>query len=239
MVFKTKSTEKKTVFETGALRDTQEGKPRYDLIGLHMLRRLALLMERGAANYGERNWEKGQNISRTLASLWRHLVQYQEGDREEDHLSAIVFNAMSMIHVEEEVQRGNLPSTLADLPFYNSIKIEFNGEVISGSSREYPTSVNTVQALEVFILQYMQYQLVTHGEVELSVNELQQEVAPTRLRSEVAIAVTSLLKQGKLEYLAPLFLSEDYKYRLTPAGYPPDYEDVDATDDDNDDDQYD
>jgi len=116
--FVTKHSEKKDSFVTGAVRDTQEGKHRFDLIGLHMLKRLSALLVRGAKNYGERNWEKGQNVKRTNASLWRHVVAYQEGDRSEDHLAAIVFNAMSIIHVEEEVLAGKLPAQLLDLPFY-------------------------------------------------------------------------------------------------------------------------
>lgn len=116
--FVTKHSDKKDSFITGAVRDTQEGKYRFDLIGLHMLKRLSALLVRGARNYGERNWEKGQNVSRTNASLWRHVVAYQEGDRSEDHLAAIVFNAMSIIHVEEEVLAGKLPASLLDLPFY-------------------------------------------------------------------------------------------------------------------------
>lgn len=116
--FVTKHSEQKDSFITGAVRDTQEGKHRFDLIGIHMLKRLSALLIRGANNYGERNWEKGQNVKRTNASLWRHLIAYQEGDRTEDHLAAIVFNAMSIIHVEEEVSLGNLPAELLDLPFY-------------------------------------------------------------------------------------------------------------------------
>lgn len=114
----TKRGEKKDSFSTGAVRDTQDGKLRFDLIGVHMMKRLSALLVRGASNYGERNWEKGQNVARTFASLFRHVVGYQEGDQTEDHLAAIVFNAMSIIHVEEEVRAGRLAAELLDLPFY-------------------------------------------------------------------------------------------------------------------------
>lgn len=106
---------------TGAKRDTQAGKPRYDLISPILLRRLAALLERGAAHYGERNWEKGQETSRTIASLWRHLLQYVEGAADgEDHLAAIVFNVMSLMHVETKVASGELPRELLDAPHYNA-----------------------------------------------------------------------------------------------------------------------
>lgn len=117
---------------TGAQRDNQEGKLRFDLIGLHMLKRLARLLAAGAAKYEERNWEKGQEAGRTLASLWRHVVAYQEGDRVEDHLAAIVFNAMSIMHVEEEVKAGRLPKELLTVGFYQYLE-EFNPEVAQTS----------------------------------------------------------------------------------------------------------
>ncbi len=119
MDYITKSTGKEFEVEvTGAQRDSQEDKPRYDLIGLHGLRRLAGLYARGAKKYQERNWEKGQRVSRTLASLWRHVIAYQEGERSEDHLAAIAFNAFSLMHVEEQVALHKLPQELLDLPFY-------------------------------------------------------------------------------------------------------------------------
>lgn len=111
---------KEVTASTGAMRDNQDGKPRFDLIGTHMLRRLARLMEAGAKKYEAHNWEKGQETARTLASLWRHLIAYQEGDRVEDHLAAIIFNAMSIIHVEEEVKAGRLPRELLNVPFYKN-----------------------------------------------------------------------------------------------------------------------
>lgn len=120
-MFVTKGTDTSEKFLTGAVRGHQAGKPRYDLIGLHAQRREAELLERGAARYGERNWEKGQNVARTLASLMRHVYAYAEGDREEDHLAAIRFNAASIMHVEEEVILGRLPDTLLDLPFYDDL----------------------------------------------------------------------------------------------------------------------
>jgi hypothetical protein len=86
---------------TGAVRDTQDGKPRYDLIPVMALRRLAVHYANGARKYSARNWEKGIPSSRCYSSALRHLFQYAEGDRSEDHLSAILFNVMAIIHWEE------------------------------------------------------------------------------------------------------------------------------------------
>ncbi len=101
MNFKTKDSGARQSFESGAKRDTQEGKPRFDLISPFMMTRLASLMERGAVKYGEWNWEKGMPFSRFFASAFRHLMQYWKGDRDEDHLAAVIFNLMAIIHFEE------------------------------------------------------------------------------------------------------------------------------------------
>ena len=45
-------------------------------------------------------------------------MKYQQGLRDEDHLAAIMFNAMALIHYEEMIERGVLPAELNDIPFY-------------------------------------------------------------------------------------------------------------------------
>lgn len=87
-------------FASGARRDTQSGKPRYDLIPPGPLKRLAELYERGAVKYGDSNWEKGMPCSRIIASLMRHVEQFREGDRTEDHLAAVAWNAFALIYFE-------------------------------------------------------------------------------------------------------------------------------------------
>jgi hypothetical protein len=87
-------------FESGAKRDTQENKPRYDLIPPGPLKRLADLYARGAVKYDDHNWTKGMPTSRFMASLMRHLEQYRAGDREEDHLAGVVWNAFCIMYFE-------------------------------------------------------------------------------------------------------------------------------------------
>lgn len=103
-------------FDTGSVRDTRKGKGRYDLISTHGLRRLAVHYENGAVTYGDDNWQKGQPVSRFLDSAMRHINQYRAGDRSEDHLSAVSWNALAAVHMEEEVAAGRLPATLCDVP---------------------------------------------------------------------------------------------------------------------------
>lgn len=113
--FVTKDSGLREEFDTGSRRDSREGKGRYDLLPPEAVRRLAQLYERGAAKYGDRNWEKGQPVSRYLDSLLRHVFAYLEGERTEDHLAAAAWNAFSAITTEERAATGALPAELSDL----------------------------------------------------------------------------------------------------------------------------
>lgn len=108
-------------FESGAVRDTAEGKPRPDLFSPFAMERIGFWLEAGARKYSEHNWSKGIPASRCLASLHRHLMKYMQGATDEDHLSAVATNCMFLLHFEEAVKRGFLPKTLLDLPDYSVI----------------------------------------------------------------------------------------------------------------------
>lgn len=88
-------------FETGAVRDIQEDKGRYDLLSPYALKRVAVHYERGGVKYAERNWEKGIPASACFSSAIRHLFRWLAGERGEDHLAAAVWNIMSIMHFEE------------------------------------------------------------------------------------------------------------------------------------------
>ena len=91
----TKDSGKREEFTSGMVRDTQDDKPRYDLLDWAMLERWAQLMARGAKKYGEENWRKASGeaeLKRFKASALRHMVQYFRGDRDEDHAAAVFFN---------------------------------------------------------------------------------------------------------------------------------------------------
>jgi hypothetical protein len=115
---KVKDSGERQEFDTGSRRDTRAGKGRFDLMSPIVLVRDAAHLQNGADKYGERNWEKGQPLSRYLDSAMRHLTEYLEGMRDEDHLAAARWNIAGMIHTETMVQRGLLPAELADLPTY-------------------------------------------------------------------------------------------------------------------------
>lgn len=116
--FTTTDSGKHQNFKTGAKRDISSGKGRFDLLPVLAMFRDAALYERGAIKYASRNWEKGMPFSRVMESLLRHAFQYLMGDRKEDHLSAIRFNAGALVTYEEMIDRGLLPASLNDLPSY-------------------------------------------------------------------------------------------------------------------------
>ncbi len=93
---------KREEFPSGMVRDSREGKGRYDLISPFALRRLAGVYERGAAvKYDERNWEKGAPYCRFLDSALRHIEQYLARETDEDHLAQAAWNLLCIMHFEE------------------------------------------------------------------------------------------------------------------------------------------
>ena len=103
-------------FDTGAVRDRQAGKGRYDLLSPIAMRRMARHFENGSAVHGDRNWERGQPLSRFIDSALRHLFQYLAGERDEDHLAAAAWNVMGIMEMQERIREGILPSELDDIP---------------------------------------------------------------------------------------------------------------------------
>jgi len=112
-------------FKTGSVRDTNVGKGRFDLIPPYALKRLAKHYENGAKKYGDRNWEKGQNLSRYLDSAIRHAYAFLGGSRVEDHLAAVAWNALAYIETEDRINKGLLPKELDDV---EPVRKMLNGE---------------------------------------------------------------------------------------------------------------
>lgn len=98
-------------FDTGAVRDIQEGKGRYDLMPFEAIRRLAVHCEKGALKYGERNCEKGIPVSSLLDSALRHLCKFAEGQTDEDHLTAAFWNIAMIMYTEKEFPETDLLNT--------------------------------------------------------------------------------------------------------------------------------
>lgn len=106
--FETKDSGKRVEFDSGMVRDTDDGKPRYDLIPIMPLRRLADLYARGAVKYDENNWQNAsseEELQRFKASGLRHYYQYLNGERDEDHAAAVVFNVFAQMWLEEKMAK--------------------------------------------------------------------------------------------------------------------------------------
>ncbi len=94
-------------------RDTNEGKPRFDLIsGLStkyentLLYRWAMLLARGAEKYNERNWEKANSVeelNRAKESAFRHFMQWFHGETDEDHSVGACFNINEVEYIMDKL----------------------------------------------------------------------------------------------------------------------------------------
>lgn len=115
MIPKPKDSGVREDFATGSRRDTRQGKGRYDLLPTRALELLAIHFENGSEKYGDRNWEKGQPLSRYLDSALRHLFKHLQGLRDEPHDVAAAWNILCMIDTHRRVIEGILPESLNDL----------------------------------------------------------------------------------------------------------------------------
>lgn len=78
-----------------------EGKLRYDLLPPKPIEDLVKVFTMGADKYGDNNWQLGMDWSKCLASLKRHLAEYEKGndfDKESGllHITHVVWNAMAI-----------------------------------------------------------------------------------------------------------------------------------------------
>ena len=104
--YETKDSGQHQEYDSGMRRDSQDGKPRFDLIRTkrqsydeQMITRYAELLRRGAEKYDARNWEEGdseEELDRAKSSLLRHTEQLIAGETDEDHAAAVWFNAQAI-----------------------------------------------------------------------------------------------------------------------------------------------
>lgn len=112
--FTTKDSGVRAEYDSGMVRDTEEGKARFDLLfpldvpyANQMMTRFAELMARGAKKYDARNWEKArgaEELARYKSSALRHLIQWLSGEEDEDHAAAVMFNLMAGETVKFKMQ---------------------------------------------------------------------------------------------------------------------------------------
>ena len=107
----------RTEFDTGAERDASEGKGLPSCIPPTAIRSLALRFEDGASKYTRDNWLKGIPLSRYQDAIIRHTLAAAEGQTDEDHLGAVLWNAAAWIETERRINAGQLPQSLDDLTY--------------------------------------------------------------------------------------------------------------------------
>jgi hypothetical protein len=88
-------------FETGAQRDSDIGKPRMSLIPHDELIRVMDHYRKGGEKYGMNNWKHGMTTSVFYDSAQRHLLKWWQGDADEDHMAAVVWNVMGAMWTEQ------------------------------------------------------------------------------------------------------------------------------------------
>lgn len=117
----TKDSGDREEFTSGMVRDSNGGKPRFDLIlpkgvpfEAQLLTRIARLYERGAIKYTPRNWEKAdseEELDRAKESAFRHFMQWYCGERDEDHGAAVFFNINEVELIERKLPQAALNVT--------------------------------------------------------------------------------------------------------------------------------
>ena len=98
-------------FESGAVRDIQEGKGRMDLLPWAAIMEVSKHCENGAKKYGEHNIDKGIPTHSLCDSAARHLAKYLDGWTDEPHLLAAAWNLLWAIQMEVKHPE------LCDIPF--------------------------------------------------------------------------------------------------------------------------
>lgn len=78
-------------------------KPRYDLIPVEALARLAKTFEVGEEHYGKDNWKKGIKDAEFKRDCLNHAIEHilRYGDGSEDHLAHAMANISMLIYFEE------------------------------------------------------------------------------------------------------------------------------------------
>jgi len=111
-----KDSGQRTEFSTGAVRDLQTNKGRYDLLPTYAIHELARHMEEGCKKYGDRNWEKGVELHTFVNSALRHLNKFMMNMNDEPHLSAAAWNIMCLLDTIIRIKLDVLSDDLNTLP---------------------------------------------------------------------------------------------------------------------------
>jgi hypothetical protein len=106
-VFAVRDSGQRTEFDSGMVRDTNDGKTLFHLVyDGPMLLRWAMQLTAGARKYAVRNWMKAEGKlewERFRESAARHFAQWINGETDEDHAAAVFFNINGAEYVKAKL----------------------------------------------------------------------------------------------------------------------------------------
>ena len=91
-------------FDTGAQRDTGDGKLRMSLVPQEELKRVMKRYLDGAEKYGENNWMQGMPLSVYYDCAHRHMEAWWADKDDEDHAAAVVWNMLCAMWTETNLK---------------------------------------------------------------------------------------------------------------------------------------
>lgn len=105
--FEIKDSGERQSFASGMVRDIAEDKIDFSLaLDGPMFRRYAEHLTAGAKKYAKRNWMQAdgqEELDRFMESAFRHFLQWYQGDRDEDHAAAVIFNINGAEYVRDKM----------------------------------------------------------------------------------------------------------------------------------------
>jgi len=110
--FTIKDSGEREEFDSGMVRDTEEGKIDYTyVVKGPMLDRWAEHLRKGAKKYKRDNWMQGDSIvelERFRRSAFRHFIDWIDGKTDEDHAAAVLFNINGAEYVAARMMNRTL-----------------------------------------------------------------------------------------------------------------------------------
>lgn len=89
------------------LREDKTTKPDFTYFGMfyETTARIAQRFMFGEQKYARGNWREAKEVLTYQQSLSRHLMQYLNGQNDEDHLGAVAANAIILMDLEEQAKK--------------------------------------------------------------------------------------------------------------------------------------
>lgn len=105
-----------TTIGQGSKRSGERGRGDYSLVPKEVVDAYAKHLQEGVERgYPRNNWTLGQPLSRLHSSMLRHAFQLLNGELDEPHDRAVLFNIGAIIYMRAKIKVGQLPDTLEDV----------------------------------------------------------------------------------------------------------------------------